>query len=78
MTGLMYQNTVIGKCHFFITYMCILCLLSFLYHLHVYAQDPEEFQVAYDAMMSFINVPENWTKIEEELKGRGVSIWIGV
>lgn len=36
-------------------------------------QDPEEFRVAYDAMMDYVNNPENWEEMEEELKGRGVS-----
>ncbi|KAK3088099.1 hypothetical protein FSP39_014634, partial [Pinctada imbricata] len=35
-------------------------------------KDPEEFQIAYDAMMDFVSIPDNWTKMEEELRGRGV------
>ncbi|XP_048777814.1 mitoguardin 2-like [Ostrea edulis] len=35
-------------------------------------RDPDEFFTAYNAMTDFIEVGENWLKIEEELKGRGV------
>ncbi|XP_062589128.1 LOW QUALITY PROTEIN: mitoguardin-like [Saccostrea cucullata] len=35
-------------------------------------RDPDEFYTAYDAMIDFIEVEDNWFKIEEELKGRGV------
>ena len=39
-------------------------------------QDPEDFQMAYDMMMQYISNEENWTDMEIELKGRGVSTFI--
>ncbi|XP_071096749.1 mitoguardin-like [Haliotis cracherodii] len=35
-------------------------------------KDPEEFYVCFDKMVTFVEVPDSWDKIEEELKGRGV------
>ncbi|XP_064616535.1 mitoguardin-like [Liolophura sinensis] len=35
-------------------------------------RDPDEFRVAYDAMMDYVNNHENWEEMEEELRGRGV------
>jgi len=36
-------------------------------------QDTDDFNSAYTAMMDFINKGENLPKMEEELRGRGVS-----
>ena len=35
-------------------------------------QDPEEFYVAYDKLLNYVDQPENWPKIEAELLARGV------
>ena len=35
-------------------------------------QDPEEFQVAFDVLLAYVKIPENWSQIETELHGRGV------
>jgi hypothetical protein len=41
--------------------------------IHCTFQDPEDFQVGYDEMIMFVKNKENWKKIEEDLRGRGVS-----
>ncbi len=43
------------------------------YHVHLILQDPEDFQLAYDAMFSFLGNPDNLSDMDVELKGRGVS-----
>ena len=35
-------------------------------------QDAEEFYVAYEKLLNYVDQPENWPKIEAELAGRGV------
>ncbi|KAH3797097.1 mitoguardin-like [Dreissena polymorpha] len=35
-------------------------------------RDTDDFVMAYSSMLDFVNNPDNWTKMEEELKGRGV------
>ncbi|KAL8578961.1 hypothetical protein ACOMHN_001923 [Nucella lapillus] len=37
-------------------------------------KDAEEFYVAFDRLMAYIEQPENWPKIEAELAGRGVKV----
>lgn len=37
-------------------------------------KDAEEFYVAYDKMLHYIELPEHWPKIEAELAGRGVKV----
>lgn len=39
-----------------------------------YVQDPDEFQTAYDALIAYVENSEKWSEMEEELKGRGVSM----
>ncbi|KAL4219615.1 Mitoguardin [Mactra antiquata] len=35
-------------------------------------RDPEDFYTAYSSMIDYVNNSDNWGKMEEELKGRGV------
>lgn len=35
-------------------------------------KDPEDFYSAYSSMMEYVNKGDNWSKMEDELKGRGV------
>jgi len=41
-----------------------------------YAQDPDEFQTAYDALIAYVKNNEKWGEMEEELKSRGVIMCI--
>ncbi|XP_045188727.1 mitoguardin-like [Mercenaria mercenaria] len=35
-------------------------------------RDPEDFYAAYTSMMDYVNNADNWSKMEDELRGRGV------
>ena len=37
-------------------------------------QDPEDFYVAYNEMITYVSNRDNWPEMEEELRGRGVSM----
>lgn len=46
------------------------------YRYNIKFQDPEEFLVAYDEMMVYIKSDGNQSQMEEELRGRGVSMLV--
>ena len=37
-------------------------------------QDPEDFYTSYTSMLDYVNNNDNWQSMEEELRGRGVSM----
>lgn len=39
-------------------------------------QESEDFLVAYDEMIEYVKNPENHPEMEQELKGRGVGMWV--
>ena len=49
-------------------------LKTLFIHLFCHRQDPADFQEGFDDLMLWVKDPENWKHMEEELKGRGVSI----
>lgn len=60
----------------------LLCLKQFMFCQEVFLciinayikQDVDDFNTAFTSMMEFVNNPDNWAKMEEELKGRGVGV----
>ena len=48
--------------------MCVRSFVSF----YILLQDPEDFYTSYSSMLEFINNTDNWSNMEEELRGRGV------
>ena len=39
-------------------------------------KDPEDFQLAFDEMIEYVSKAENWDDIEDELRSRGVSVFL--
>ena len=48
-----------------------MCVRSSVFFYIVF-QDPEDFYTSYSSMLEFINNTDNWSNMEEELRGRGV------